>query len=66
MRDHHTVVDPVTVLILPAAVISKETRILLTAIRNQIEMLFILTRAGCIKPMSDENAFKEVGHVSDH
>ena len=43
--------DLLTVMIFPAASISKEKHILLTAILNQIEMLFILYRAGCIKPM---------------
>ena len=43
--------DLVTVFILPAVELEKEKSVLLTAILNQIEMLFILYRAGCIKPM---------------
>lgn len=43
-------IDLLTVFILPEAKISKEKTILLTAILNQIEMLFILHHTGCIKP----------------
>ena len=59
--------DLLTVFILPASVISKEKIILLTAILNQIEMLFILHSTGCIKPIhvSDKTA-KEPVHDSDH
>ena len=42
--------DLLTVFILPDTELSREKTILLTAILNQIEMLFILHRAGCIKP----------------
>ena len=64
-RQHN--LDLLTVFILPASVISKEKIILLTAILNQIEMLFILHSAGCIKPMhvSDDTA-KEIVHDSDY
>ena len=61
--------DLLTVMILPVSVISKEKTILLTAILNQIEMLFILFRAGCIKPKHGcerEHARKEIAHDSDH
>jgi len=59
--------DLLTVMIFPAASISKEKHILLTAILNQIEMLFILYRAGCIKPMhADKNIAEEIVHDSDH
>jgi hypothetical protein len=52
-----------TVFILPASAISKEETVLLTAILNQIEMLFILHRAGCIKPLHVGNkAAKEIDH----
>ena len=44
--------DLLTVFIFPRAEISKEKSVLLTAILNQIEMLFILYRAGWIKPKS--------------
>jgi hypothetical protein len=42
--------DLLTVMIFPSNTISREMAILLTAFLNQIEMLFILFRAGCIKP----------------
>jgi hypothetical protein len=41
--------DLLTVMIFPGATISKEKKILLTAILNQVEMLFIFHRSGCIK-----------------
>jgi uncharacterized protein YeeX (DUF496 family) len=46
-RQHN--LDLLTVFILPASAISKEKIVLLTAILNQIEMLFIFYRSGCIK-----------------
>lgn len=59
--------DLLTVFIMPKAVISKEETFLLTAILNQIEMLFIIYSAGCIKPMlASKNTAKETGHDSDH
>jgi len=59
--------DLLTVMIFPAAAISKEKNILLTAILNQTEMLFILYRAGCIKPkQSGRNGTKEVVHDTDY
>jgi hypothetical protein len=63
-RQHN--LDLLTVFILPASAISKEKTVLLTAILNQIEMLFILHSAGCIKPLhvSDDTA-KEIVHDSD-
>ena len=64
-RQHN--LDLLTVFILPASAISKEENVLLTAILNQIEMLFILHRAGCIKPLHVGNkAAKEMDHDSDH
>jgi hypothetical protein len=60
-RQHN--LDLLTVFILPASAISKEETVLLTAILNQIEMLFILHRAGCIKPLHVGNkAAKEIDH----
>ena len=59
--------DLLTVMILPAATISKEKQILLTAILNQIEMLFILYRAGCIKPKHGCGTNgKAIVHDTDH
>jgi hypothetical protein len=43
--------DLLTVMIFAGTAISKEQTILLAAILNQIEMLFILYRSGCIKPV---------------
>ena len=55
--------DLLTVFILPAAAISKEKSVLLTAILCQIEMLFILNSAGCIRPMHpSDHSPKEIGH----
>ncbi len=55
--------DLLTVMIFPAAILSNEKNILLAAILNQIEMLFILYRAGCIKPKpSGRNHVKEIDH----
>ncbi|BBO78902.1 hypothetical protein DSCW_63190 [Desulfosarcina widdelii] len=59
--------DLLTVMIFPAAALSKEKNILLSAILNQIEMLFILYRAGCIKPsQSSRNSTKEVVHDTNY
>jgi len=59
--------DLLTVMIFPAAAISKEKNILLAAILNQIEMLFILYRAGCIKSKQrGRNTIKEVVHDTDY
>ncbi len=59
--------DLLTVFILPAAAIPKEKTVLLAAILNQIEMLFILNNAGCIRPMhASDNIVKEIGHDSHH
>jgi len=59
--------DLVTAFILPAVDIEKEKSILLTAILNQIEMLFILYRAGCIKPMHGSTTTpKEISHDSNY
>jgi hypothetical protein len=64
-RQHN--LDLLTVFILPAPTIPNEKTILLIAILNQIEMLFILHRAGCIKPLHvSNNPAKEIGHDSDH
>ena len=58
--------DLLTVMIFPATAISKEKNILLAAILNQIEMLFILYRAGCITPkQSGRNNVKEIVHDTD-
>lgn len=58
--------DLLTVFILPAAVLSTEKKVLLTAILNQIEMLFILYRAGCIKPIhGGQPHAKEIDDDSD-
>jgi len=58
--------DLLTVMIFPAATISKEKNILLAAILNQIEMLFILYRAGCIKPKhSGRNSIKKIVHDTE-
>jgi hypothetical protein len=59
--------DLLTVMILPAPIISKEKKILLAAILNQIEMLFILYRAGCIKPKhTGEHEMKEIVNDSNY
>jgi hypothetical protein len=60
--------DFLTVFILPRTTISKEETVLLTAILNQIEMLFILYRTGGIKQMlpADRNTAKEIRHDSHH
>ena len=59
--------DLLTVFILPAATITKEKSVLLTVILNHIEMLFILYRAGCIKPMQGAKISpKEIIHDSHH
>lgn len=64
-RQHN--LDLLTVFILPAATISKEKNVLLIAILYQIEMLFILYHAGCIKPIHfDSNALNEISHDSNH
>jgi hypothetical protein len=47
-RQHN--LDLLTVMIFPAGAVSKEKTILLTAILNQIEMLFVFYRSGCVKP----------------
>jgi hypothetical protein len=58
--------DLLTVLIFPAAAVSKEKNILLTAILNQIEMLFVLYRTGCIKPdPAGGNGVKAIADDSD-
>jgi hypothetical protein len=58
--------DLLTVMIFPAATISKEKNILLAAILNQIEMLFILYRAGCIKPKhSGRKSIKKIVHDTE-
>jgi len=60
-RQHN--LDLLTVFILPASAISKEETVLLTAILNQIEMLFLLHRAGCIKPLHvGKETTKAIGH----
>ena len=57
--------DLLTVFILPATEISKEKNVLLTALLNQIEMLFLLYRAGCIKPVHvNKHTTKEIRHDS--
>lgn len=59
--------DLLTVFILPALTIPSEKTVLLIAILNQIEMLFILHSAGCIKPMHPSSSTaKEIDHDSDH
>jgi len=59
--------DLLTVMVLPAATLSKEKNILLAAILNQIEMHFILYRAGCIKPkQSGIDSIKEIAHDTDY
>ncbi|MCB2147326.1 MAG: hypothetical protein KQI81_12695 [Deltaproteobacteria bacterium] len=59
--------DLLTVFILPEAVISEERTVLLTAILNQIEMLFLLHRSGCLRqPFKNDDIEKEPGHDSDH
>lgn len=59
--------DLLTVMIFPGTTISKEKKILLAAILNQIEMLFILYRAGCIKPkQSGRNSIQEIVHDADY
>ena len=60
-RQHN--LDLLTVFILPEAVISEERTVLLTAILNQIEMLFLLYRSGCLRqPFKNENIEKELDH----
>jgi uncharacterized protein YeeX (DUF496 family) len=59
--------DLLTVFILPTPTIPNEKTVLLIAILNQIEMLFILHSAGCIKPMHPSSSTpKEIDHDSDH
>jgi hypothetical protein len=55
--------DLLTVCILPAPSIPDDAAVLITAITNQIEMLFMLYRAGCIprKSSIDENG-KDIYH----
>jgi len=57
--------DLLTVIILPEPTLSKEKIILLSAILNQIEMLFLLFRAGCIKPQHACEQAKEKEIVDD-
>ncbi len=57
--------DLLTVCIVPMRQLSEEEVVLITAITNQIEMLFMLHRAGCLhqKPeKSIDNTEKEVCH----
>lgn len=64
---HKQDLDLLTVFILPESVISEERTVLLTAILNQIEMLFLLHRSGCLRqPFKNDNIEKEFGHDSDH
>jgi hypothetical protein len=65
-RQHN--LDLLTVFIIPSCTISKEKIVLLTAILNQIEMLFILQHTGCIKPMhaGKKSAKKEIAYDSGH
>ncbi len=59
--------DLLTVFILPEAVISEERTVLLTAILNQIEMLFLLHRSGCLRqPFINGCIEKERVHDSDN
>jgi hypothetical protein len=64
-RQHN--LDLLTVFILPALTIPNEKIVLIIAILNQIEMLFILQRTGCIKPMhAGKMTAKEIGHDTDY
>jgi hypothetical protein len=57
--------DLLTVCILPMVLLSEEDIVLITAIANQIEMLFMLHRAGCLHQKSKNpkyNTEKEVCH----
>lgn len=58
-RDHQ---DFITVCILPLVSLSEEAGILMTAILNQIEMLFMLYRAGCPCQISINPTYKELSH----
>lgn len=59
--------DLVTVFILPETEMTEERTVLLMAILNQIEMLFMLYRAGCLKPVSSpDTPKKELIHDSYH
>jgi hypothetical protein len=58
--------DLLTVFILPQDVRSEGVKVLLNVILSQIEMLFILHRAGGIKPLSGgKKNTKEIDHDSD-
>jgi hypothetical protein len=55
--------DLLTVCILPTSSIPEDARVLMTAITNQIEMLFMLYRAGCIpREPSTHETEKETYH----
>jgi len=59
--------DLLTVFILPETEMTEERTILLMAILNQIEMLFMLNRAGCFNPEpANDMAEKENTHDSDY
>ena len=51
--------DLLSVIIIPVANLSKEENVMLTAILNQIEMLFIIYRAGCIKAKRGHNNIRK-------
>ena len=61
--------DLLTVCILPMHPLPEEDIVLITAITNQIEMLFMLHRAGCLHQdpvKSKDHTEKEVCHVSNN
>lgn len=47
---HRNNIDLLTVCILPKVLLAEENIVLITAIINEIEMLFLLHRAGCLRP----------------
>lgn len=61
--------DLLTVCILPTVPLAEENIVLITAIINEIEMLFLLHRAGCLRPdflQLNDHTEKEVCHDTHH
>ena len=67
IRTRQQNLDILTVFILPPGEMSNEQTILLSAILNQLEMLFLLFHTGCLKPaVSTHSPRKEAPHESHH